>query len=41
MLKAILDKDHRDADRPAIARYMGYALLAVGATALLVILFGL
>ena len=41
MLKAILDKDYRYADRPAIARFMGYALLAVGATALLVILFGL
>jgi hypothetical protein len=41
MLKAILDKNYRYADRPAIARLMGYALLAVGATALLVILFGL
>ena len=41
MLKAILDNDYRYADRPAIARFMGYALLAVGATALLVILFGL
>jgi putative membrane protein len=41
VLKAILDKNYHYADRPAIARFMGYALLAVGATALLVILFGL
>ena len=41
MLKAILDKDYRYADRPAIARFMGYALVAVGSAALLVILFGL
>jgi len=41
MLKAILDKDYRYADRPPIARFMGYALVAVGSAALLVILFGL
>jgi putative membrane protein len=41
MLKAILDEDYRYADRPPIARFMGYALVAVGSAALLVILFGL
>jgi putative membrane protein len=41
MLKAILDNDYRYADRPAIARFMGYALVAVGSAALIVILFGL
>jgi len=41
MLQAILDKDYRYADRPAIARFMGYALVAVGSAALIVIVFGL
>ncbi len=41
MLRAICDADYRYADRPAIAQYMGYALLAVAAAALIVILFGL
>jgi putative membrane protein len=41
MLRSILDTNYRYADRPAIARYMGYALLAVAAAALIVILFGL
>ena len=40
MLQAILDKDYRYADRPAIARFMGYALVAVGSAALIVILYG-
>jgi putative membrane protein len=34
VLKAILDADYRYADRPAIARYMGYGLVAVGLAAL-------
>jgi len=41
ILEAILDQDYRYADRPALARFMGYALLVVGAVALLAILFGL
>jgi putative membrane protein len=38
VLKAILDDDYRYADRPAIARFMGYALVAVGLAALAMIL---
>ena len=38
VLKAILDDDYRYADRPAIARFMGYALVAVGLGALAMIL---
>jgi len=38
VLAAILDDDYRYADRPPIARYMGYALVAVGLGALAMIL---
>jgi putative membrane protein len=38
VLKSILDADYRYADRPAIARFMGYALVAVGLAALAMIL---
>ncbi|NDC52905.1 MAG: DUF202 domain-containing protein [Planctomycetia bacterium] len=38
MLQAIRDDDYRYADRPPIARYMGYALVAVGIAALAMIL---
>ncbi|MFM8496108.1 MAG: YidH family protein [Planctomycetia bacterium] len=38
VLKSILDADYRYADRPAIARFMGYALVVVGLAALAVIL---
>lgn len=41
VLMSIRDPEYRYADRPAIARFMGYALVAVGSAALLVILFGL
>lgn len=41
VLAAIVRDDYRYADRPAIARFMGYALVAVGAVAFLVIVFGL
>ena len=37
MLKAIKDDDYRYADRPPIARYMGFALVIVGISALAVI----
>jgi putative membrane protein len=41
MLRAIIRDDYRYADRPPIARYMGMALVAVGLTALSVMLVGL
>ncbi|MCE9630932.1 MAG: DUF202 domain-containing protein [Planctomycetia bacterium] len=41
MLQAIVRDDYRYADRPAIARFMGMALVGVGVAALAVILFGL
>jgi putative membrane protein len=41
MLRAIIRDDYRYTDRPAIARYMGAALVAVGVAALAVILVGL
>ena len=41
MLAAILRDDYRYADRPPIARYMGYALVVVGGAALVVIVAGL
>ena len=41
VLAAILRDDYRYAERPAIARWMGTALVSVGAVALAVILFGL
>ena len=34
VLRSILDHDYRYGDRPAIAQWMGYALVAVGAAAL-------
>ena len=40
MLAAIARDDYRYADRPPIARYMGFALVGVGAAALAVILGG-
>jgi putative membrane protein len=40
-LRAIGRDDYRYADRPAIARWMGTALVTVGTTALAVILLGL
>jgi len=40
MLKAITNDDYRYADRPAIARTMGFALVAVGLAALAIILTG-
>lgn len=41
MLRAIARSDYRYSDRPAIARAMGAALVAVGVAALVVILSGL
>jgi putative membrane protein len=41
MLRAINDDDYRYTDRPPIARYMGLALVGVGAAALAMILLGL
>ena len=38
VLTSILDADYRYTDRPAIARFMGYALVVVGLAALAVIL---
>jgi len=38
VLAAILHDDYRYAERPPIARYMGYALVAVGLGALVMIL---
>jgi len=38
MLTAISRDDYRYADRPPIARYMGWALVLVGAAALLTML---
>jgi putative membrane protein len=40
MLAAIAREDYRYADRPPIARFMGFALVAVGLAALAVILVG-
>jgi putative membrane protein len=40
-LRSILRDDYRYAERPAIARWMGAALVAVGLAALAVILLGL
>jgi hypothetical protein len=38
VLRAIGDVDYRYTERPAIARYMGYALVAVGLAALVTML---
>jgi hypothetical protein len=38
MLTAISSDDYRYADRPPIARYMGWALVLVGAAALVAML---
>ncbi len=40
-MAAVSRSDYRYAERPAIARYMGYALVVVGTVALVVVSCGL
>ena len=40
VLRAIIREDYRYAERPRIARFMGFALVCVGLTALVLILAG-